>query len=226
MLMIKDDIGRECSMISSIDNYPSFNISPTYDIPLSLKNLLSELWAQQSLEHSKEHNGVATTFLSDAFTKVLYALWPESISVHAGHRRYVWMAYALGFAIGPTINREPVHKQQASLVLMEISRWLRGKTATLDFPEQPKEQELTASVIAGVLAINEAQSVLQNLQKITDPVEARIALVQILDNCFEGYAVLRDDYKRRDFFQWWLVEVVPAAWCMRLPKVIYQAGEG
>ena len=137
-------------MTSYINDHPPFKISPAYDIPLSLKNLLSEIWAQQYQEHSKEHDGNAITSLSDAFTSVLDVLWPESISVHAGHKRYVWMAYALR--------------------------------------------------------------------------EARAALVQILDNCFEGYAVLQDVYRRRDFFHWWLAEVVPAAWCLRLPKVIYQAG--
>jgi hypothetical protein len=208
-------------MTSYINDHPSFNISPAYDIPLSLKNLLSEIWAQQYQEHSKEHDGDATTSLSDAFTNVLDALWPESISVHAGHKRYVWMAYALGFTIGPTINRDPMYKQQAALILMGISRWLRGKTAALDFP---REEELNASVIEGELAMDEARSVLQNLRKITDPAEARTALLQILDDCFEGYTVLQDVYRRRDFFHWWLVEVVPAAWCMRLPKVIYQAG--
>jgi hypothetical protein len=132
------------------------------------------------------------------------------------------MAYALGFTIGSTLERNTHYKQQAGHVLMEISRWLRGKTATLDFS---REDELALSVIETELALNEARNVVQNLQRVIDPGEARKILLQILDDCLEGYALLRDVSRKRTLFNWWLVEVVPAAWCMRLPKVIYQAGE-
>jgi hypothetical protein len=52
-------------------------------------------------------------------------------------------------------------------------------------------------------------------------VEAKKALLEILDDCFEGYAIFPGSQGKRDLFNWWLLEVVPATWCLHYPKTLY-----
>jgi hypothetical protein len=54
-----------------------------------------------------------------------------------------------------------------------------------------------------------------------DPAAARPALLEMLDDCLAGYAVFPGSDGRRDLFNWFLVEAVPAAWSERLPDRIY-----
>jgi hypothetical protein len=47
-------------------------------------------------------------------------------------------------------------------------------------------------------------------------------LLEILDDCLEGYAIFPGSQGRRDLFNWWLLEVVPATWCLQFPESIYR----
>jgi hypothetical protein len=67
-------------------------------------------------------------------------------------------------------------------------------------------------------AIDEAIDVFRNLQRVTVPDRAREALLEILDNCFEGYAIFPGSAGKRDLFNWWVVEVIPAAWSQQFFK--------
>ena len=78
----------------------------------------------------------------------------------------------------------------------------------------PKQSE-------GTQAIDEALDVFRNGVRILDINQARTALLEMLDDCLEGYAVFPGSQGRRDLFNWWLLEVVPATWCLQLPKLVY-----
>jgi hypothetical protein len=50
---------------------------------------------------------------------------------------------------------------------------------------------------------------------------AQEAILESLDDCFDGYAIFPGSQHRRDLFNWWLLDVVPATWCLKFPKKIY-----
>jgi len=54
-----------------------------------------------------------------------------------------------------------------------------------------------------------------------DSDDPRAALIEILEDCFDGYAIVPGTQGKRDLFNWFLIEVLPAAWCLRLPDRIY-----
>ncbi len=70
-------------------------------------------------------------------------------------------------------------------------------------------------------AIDEALDVFRNALRVIDSSQAREAILEILDDCFEGYAVFPGSHGRRDLFNWWLMEAVPATWCLQFPQVVY-----
>jgi hypothetical protein len=47
------------------------------------------------------------------------------------------------------------------------------------------------------------------------------SLLDILENCLEGYAIFPGSHGRRELFDWWLLEVVPASWYLMPPSSIY-----
>jgi hypothetical protein len=62
---------------------------------------------------------------------------------------------------------------------------------------------------------------LQNALRVLDYSQAKKSLIEILDNCLEGYAVFPGSYGKRDLFNWWLMEAVPATWCLQFPEFVY-----
>lgn len=202
------------TVISASSYYPSFKISSSFEIPVSLGNLLKEIW-QRHYEELYEEEADGTTSLENAFEKVLDALWSSSDLY--SHRRYVWMAYTLALATQPTVEAYLPNDFRMEQVLERTATWLQN-AGTSSIPEI---HNLFPEVSVGSQAIDEAIDVFRNLQRMTDLEQAREALLEILDNCFEGYAIFPGSAGKRDLFNWWLVEVVPAAWCLQLPNTIY-----
>jgi len=57
--------------------------------------------------------------------------------------------------------------------------------------------------------------------KTLDPDQSLAALIDILDDCLEGYAIFPGSYGRRDLLNWWLLDVVPATWHLLPPSSVY-----
>ncbi|KYC44101.1 hypothetical protein WA1_02885 [Scytonema hofmannii PCC 7110] len=68
----------------------------------------------------------------------------------------------------------------------------------------------------GLIGLNHRQT-----RPFANSEQAREALLEILDDCFEGYAIFPGSAGKRDLFNWWVVEVIPAAWSQQLPTFIY-----
>ncbi len=201
--------------VTSVSSYyPSFKISPLFEIPSYLRNLLQELW-QKHYEELYEKEADGTTSLENAFEKILDTLWSRSDKIC--HRRYVWMAYALALAAKPTVEAYLPNDLRSEQVIERTATWLKDVAAS----SVPEINNLFPQMSVGSQAIDEAIDVFRNLLRVTVPELAREALLEILDDCFEGYAIFPGSAGKRDLFNWWLVEVVPAAWCLRLPNLIY-----
>jgi hypothetical protein len=73
--------------------------------------------------------------------------------------------------------------------------------------------------------ISEALNVFYNATKVIDYEQAREAILEIVSDCLEGYAIFPGSYGRRELFDWWLLEVVPAS-CYLLPPKSFYVVEG
>ncbi|MEG3436466.1 hypothetical protein V0288_04985 [Pannus brasiliensis CCIBt3594] len=69
--------------------------------------------------------------------------------------------------------------------------------------------------------MSEALDVYQNAIKTIEPDRSLEALLEILEDCLEGYAIFPGSRGRRELFNWWLLDVVPASWYLRPPRSFY-----
>lgn len=199
---------------SSLIYYPRFNINAKYGLPESLKNVLLEIWNRKYSELYEEKPD-SDILLEEAFSKVLNALWNEDTPQN-GYKRYAWIAYSLGLATQPTVESYLPDEQNTKRVLKQILQWLKGEPGV----EDSISENLFPEFFIGSQAIDEAIDVFRNLQIITNPESSRTALLEILDDCIEGYAIFPGSEGKRDLFNWWLLEVVPAAWKFQSPHFI------
>jgi hypothetical protein len=196
--------------------YTHFEINPDYKLPILLQNALLEAYNHR-YSQLYEENADSDIAIEDVFTRVLDTLWYEDSSLN-GHKRYVWIAYSLGLATQPTVESYFPDTVEPNVVLENVLGWLKGKTVdsscmlSADFAQQ---------LSVGSQAIDEAMDVFRNLQKITDPQLCQSALLEILDDCIEGYAIFPGSEGRRDLFNWFLLEVIPASWEFQTPTFIY-----
>ncbi len=102
--------------------YLSFKISPKFEIPSYLRNILQEVWQKHYKElYEEEVDG--STSLENTFEKILDTLW--SSSDKSSHRRYVWMAYTLALAAKPTVEAYLPNDLRSEQVLETTAKFKR-----------------------------------------------------------------------------------------------------
>jgi hypothetical protein len=70
-------------------------------------------------------------------------------------------------------------------------------------------------------AFREAIAVLQNSLNLSKHSDSQIILLDILEECLEGYAILPGSSGKRDLFEWVMLEVVPSVYCCLAPSYLY-----
>ena len=83
------------------------------------------------------------------------------------------------------------------------------------------EEHLFPHKCEGSQALDEALDVFLNLLEMMDTQVIEAALIEILDDCFDGYAIFPGSQHRRELFNWWLTDVIPATWNLMFPTQIY-----
>jgi hypothetical protein len=226
--------------------YPEFQFSSSFEIPNSLRDLLHDVWLRH-YEELYEEEADGTTPLEDTLEEVLQVLWNEDDSF--GHSRYVLMALILELAVKPTVEAYLPDDKRPEFILKLTAMWLEQAiemancnrstrdilSSEIQFESKKMAKLLNLSlsdisvinnhffpqISVGNQAIDEALDVFRNGMRVLNTSQSREALLEILDDCFEGYAVFPGSQGRRDLFNWWLIEVVPATWCLRVPRFIY-----
>lgn len=194
--------------------YPIFQLPPRAAANPRLARLLSELWSRRYRELYEQEEPLES--LDGALHAVLAELCQSGDK--RGHARLLAMARALALGAQPTVaafepeNPEPQWALDAASAFPELGFLRPEVAASVHFP--PNE-------LRGVQGLNEALDVFRNLIRALDPDLAREALLEILEDCLTGHAIFPGSAGRRDLFNWWLVEVVPAAWEERTPDRIY-----
>jgi len=192
--------------------FSAFTLPPWFQGPEELHSMLQELWSRCYPDLYQEGCSNPES-LVDAEGLVLEMLSNGDL----GHQRMVWMALTFCSAVAATVEVYLPGDPRPARVIALLEEWLRDSTACVDeeiqsmFPQTPTPPQ----------ALHEALDVLYQATKTLERCSAAEALREILDDCLEGYAIFPGSDGRRDLFNWWLVQAVPASWCLRKPDVIY-----
>ena len=214
------------------------------NLPSSLNKLLFTVY-NRHYEELYEPEATRATCLQDDLDEIL-GLFNKNSSQILKQFRYIWMALILASAVEPTVkyylpdynisedtinqlaswlkktlvNVKLIHKQKNFNKMLEQIEFIDSsdnldKSLDLDniFSEDKK--------IPSFQVIYEALDVYKNAVEVLDPNQSLEALLNILDDCLEGYAIFPGSQGRRELFNWWLLEVVPASWRFSVPHFIY-----
>jgi hypothetical protein len=195
--------------------YREFQLPDWFDGPKDLEQLLWRLWryTYPDLYEEPEPDRPAAT-LTAAEEEVMAFLGDPAEA--SPHRRHISMVWALALASLPTVRAWAPHDHGPDQVLAMIETFLAGRRVDI-----PPVESIFPDVVTPPQALHEALDVFRRALQALQPTHAREAVLDALADCFEGYAVFPGGAGRRDLFNWWLVEVVPAAWMERLPDKIY-----
>jgi hypothetical protein len=204
------------------------------NVPDSLKGALSKVW-QQHYEELYEPEAEGTASLQEALDEILEPFQGGNRTL--SHLRYVWMALILASVVEPTVKYYQPNSSIPEETINRIAFWLLETLeemvdSKMPFSQVAREKEANALVdafrlftenkeIASFQVLSEALDVYSSAIKTLDSNQSLEALLDILDDCLEGYAIFPGSYGRRELFDWWLLEVVPASWCLLPPSSIY-----
>ncbi|XWK90166.1 MAG: hypothetical protein U7127_08975 [Phormidium sp.] len=205
-------------------------------LPDSLKVLLDKI-KQQHYEELYELEADGTTSLQDDLNEVFQAFRISNQTLT--HLRYVWMTLILLLVVEPTFEYYQPKDSSPKNIIIEISLWLIANTKkilndevkTIEFDDRELlkkdilvnydvSQDTNKNPVS-LQVLYEAQDVFKNAIRVLDYEQSVEAILEILDDCLEGYAIFPGSYGRRELFEWWLLEVVPASWFLLTPKSFY-----
>ncbi len=204
------------------------------NVPDSLKRALSNAW-QQHYEELYELEAEGEASLQDALDQILELFQGNNRTL--SHLRYVWMALILASVVEPTVKYYQPNSSIPEETIKRIAFWLLETLGEVlnskkEFAQVASEKEANAIVdifrlftenkeISSFQVLSEALDVYSSAIKTLDYNQSLEALLDILDDCLEGYAIFPGSYGRRELFDWWLLEVVPASWYLFPPSSIY-----
>lgn len=128
---------------------------------------------------------------------------------------YFCLAMILGLAVRPTVRCYLPDEQFTRLFFQELFHVFLGQKSGQDLSGH------YGSFLGRYQALDEAILVLEGTLLVGDRVQAPSQLLDISEICLEGYAIFPGSLGRRELFDWWLLEAVPAACLWVFPSHIY-----
>lgn len=221
-------------MTGLVSVYPEFKLSYSAQIPEQLRDLIYSVW-QYRYQELYEDPANSPISLEQSCENILDHLIRYNSNL--SYLYLMWMGLILGSSVQPTLTAYLPNDFRSELILyLASSHFIRTKKRikyynykNFNFKEKIKShlninqlhKQLFPQLSEGTQALDEALDVFQNLLKLIDPYQAKTAILEILEDCLEGYAIFPGSQHRRDLFNWWLLDVVPATWCFKYPKKIY-----
>ena len=203
-------------------------------LPESIQGTLSRVW-QEHYEELYEPEAEDAASLQDALDEILEVF--QSNNQTLSHIRYVWMALILASVVEPTVQYYRPLNLIPQKTISKIELWLLENLEKMlnskkKFSNALREEEFNALVegiqieytnkkVENFQIIFEALDVYRSAIKTLDYNQSLESLLDILENCLEGYAIFPGSHGRRELFDWWLLEVVPASWYLMPPSSIY-----
>lgn len=216
----------------------NFTIDLFEEIP-NYKLIASEVW-QHHYAELYEPEATGEIELQEDLERILDLLESENPAIT--HLRYVWMALILALTVKPTMNYYFPDYPIAEKIIAQIEMWLVEAIERVLICENPSLESISIKTqenrlvpdpiigsfpekIASFQIPYEALDVYQNAIKTLDRDKSSEALLEILDDCLEGYAIFPGSQGRRELFNWWLLDVVLASLHLCLPNAIYEVEE-
>ena len=188
------------------------------EIPDSLR-LVIEIIQSYSYAELYEEKNIQGISLEDSLITVFDAIEKEKNSLDISYC-YFFMAIVMGIAVQPTIKSYlPRETITGNIFQYLFQNWI--------YPQDNYQPNLNVSFrdyqnyLGQYQAFDEAVDVFENMLQALESVKTREAILNILDDCFQGYAIFPGSQGRRELFDWWLLDVVPSVFCGRLPKNIH-----
>jgi hypothetical protein len=214
----------------------SINFQPflSHNIPQHIQVLFDKIKLEHYGElYEQESDG--STALDDTLSEVLNSLRDSNETLT--HLRYLWMTLILTLVVEPTLK----YYQPKNLLPNRIINLIGNRVINIiknslnntknDIYKFSSEELLKAisknrnfyieKEIANFQILDEAIDVFDNAIRVLNYDQSVEAILNILDDCLEGYAIFPGSYGRRELFNWWLLDVVPASYNLLPPKSFY-----
>ncbi|MTJ52101.1 hypothetical protein FJR38_05145 [Anabaena sp. UHCC 0253] len=187
-------------------------------IPDSLRLVIEKIqsYSYAELYEEKDIHGIS---LEDSLNTVFNAIEKEKNSLDISYC-YFFMAIVMGIAVQPTIKTYLPRETITGNIFQYLFRdWIYSQdNYQLNFNVSFRNYQ---NYLGQYQALDEAVDVFENMLQALESVKTREAILNILDDCFQGYAIFPGSQGRRELFDWWLLDVVPSVFCGRLPKNIH-----
>ena len=207
--------------MTTVLNYPVKSNFYLSNIPQELRELLDFAYQEKYAELYEENHG--NILLEDICLKILNQL--KSKNKLLTYQRYLFIGLIMSYAVNPTIKIYLPNDNRTSKIYQFVNSRLTKKS--LKYSTQFIEiienflKDLFPEISFGIQALDEAVDVFENLLRSLAPSQSQNSLLEILDDCFQGYAIFPGSENRRDLFNWWLLDVVPAVWKLETPQMLY-----
>jgi hypothetical protein len=197
-----------------LGHYTDFKLPKNLEISKQLQQTLHSVWHRKYrdlYERGGKYN------VEEAFVEVMAAFGMPDDAI--SHQRYVYMAYGIALAAKPTVKHYFPEEHKTDIVQGIVSCWLKdggeipGTWADTLFPNIDK--------IGKYQATDEAYNIFYGLLQTLNTKTAYNAILDILYNAITGDAISGFAAAKRDMFNWWSIEVIPAAYCLKLPSTLY-----
>ncbi|MBC5795570.1 hypothetical protein H5968_10520 [Sphaerospermopsis sp. LEGE 00249] len=220
-------------MISTIIESLNYQKEVLTEIPSDLQCLLNKVKLKHYDELYEEYDDI-TSSLTDDLTEVLKKFANGNKSIN--HIRYIWMTLIISLAVEPTLEYyDPNNNLPLNVIkLMEsfFSYQLTLVNGSSKSINPNRLNQLINEIFkshesyfhrkeANFQAISEALDVFYNAIRVLDYNQSVEAIVEILEDCLEGYAIFPGSYGRRELFDWWLLDVVPTSYKLLPPTMFY-----
>jgi hypothetical protein len=197
--------------------FTEFLLPEWFDGPEDLKETLRKVWDKQ---YSDLYDEGGNCDVYDAFKDVLEAFgMPDNVT---GHKRYMYMGWAIALAASFTLKGWFPEDERPEIALEQVRSWLKqGTEVPLNLADTlfSDYHQKGAHTAAG-----EAYTVFYRFLKTLDQTQAYQNLLWMLDDAFTGEALTLQHLERREFFNWWVIDVTPSAYCLRFPSYLCTAG--
>lgn len=153
-----------------------------------------------------------------------------------GQLRYVWMALTLAAIVEPTVKYYQPNSQIPEKTIDLLTDWLLETLVEMLAPKKQLhsisentysnisldlKHLLSTNELSSLQVLSEALDVYREALETLEPDRSLQALLNILEDCLEGYAIFPGADGRRELFNWWLSDVVPSCWYLLPPTSVY-----
>ena len=188
------------------------------EIPDSLRLVIERIQSYSYAELYEEKN-IQGISLEDSLITVFDAIEKEKNSLDISYC-YFFMSIVMGIAVQPTIKSYLRRETITGNIFQYLFRdWIYSQHNYQ--PNLNVSFQNYQNTLGQYQALDEAVDVFENMLQVLESIKTREAILNILDDCFQGYAIFPGSQGRRELFDWWLLDVVPSVFCGRLPKNIH-----